>query len=129
MADVENKSGEGKNPGGGPIHVDSAGGGYYADMEKVQEMIAWARARVLVAGYDKSMWTEEHDKTMSDFLLDPAKSLLILYVKKDEDVLVCRGGNMLPNSNQFYEAQFFVRNPAESLTPNTINHRYQSERL
>jgi dynein heavy chain len=125
MADEENKSGEGKNAGGGPIHVDSAGGGYYADMEKVQEMIAWARARVLVAGYDKSMWTEDHDKTMSDFLLDPAKSLLILYVKKDEDVLVCKGGNMLPDSNQFYEAQFFVRNPSESLTPNTINRVVQ----
>ena len=36
------------------VHVGSSGGGYYADMSNVQEMLAWAKSRMMVAGYNPS---------------------------------------------------------------------------
>ena len=109
----------------GVTHVDSAGGGYFADMENVQEMISWAKARVMVAGYTKPMWNPEHDKKMSDFLLDPSKSLLICYVPAETDTFVISASPVLPETGTFYEAQFFVRNPSEQLSPASINKAVQ----
>ena len=108
------------------MHVGSAGGGYYADMSNVQDMLAWAKSRMMVAGFNAStMWKKEHDKALTDFLLDPAKPLLICYVAKSEDRLVMRTRLGHDIKNLFYEAQYFVRNPQISLSPENIVEQVQ----
>lgn len=76
---------EGTPAGGGAVRVDSAGGGYFASMEGVHEMVAWVKERIRVAGYNPSMWdTEKHGPIVSEFLFRPNTTRLLAFVAKSD---------------------------------------------
>lgn len=117
----------------GSIHVESAGGGYFASMEGVHEMVAWIRERIRVAGYKPGMWDAEvHGPVVSEFLFRPNTTRLLAYVKKsDMSKLVLSsdggasssstGGNRMPSPGEAHEFQYFCRAPSVALTPSTID--------
>ena len=71
--------------GAGAVRVDTAGGGYFASMEGVHEMVAWVKERIRVAGYKPSMWdSEKHGPIVSQFLFHPNTTRLLAYVAKSD---------------------------------------------
>ena len=57
----------------GTIRVDSAGGGYFASMEGVHEMVAWVKERIRVAGYNPTMWDARDSRSDCVRIPLPAK--------------------------------------------------------
>jgi hypothetical protein len=49
-------------------------------------LLYWVRDRITLAGFDRKMWTEEHDGVCTDFLLSKTiNKLTIIIVRSGDD--------------------------------------------
>jgi hypothetical protein len=90
------------------VEVDSA----------MLSMIEWIKHRIRIKGFNKTLWTEDHDGVAVEFLSHPDSRKLLAYMTNEGALGLITAGSVSPVTPRQFT--YFVRSDGVACTPETI---------
>lgn len=92
------------------------------DAQADEELVEWITSRIVIPGYNKEMWTEEHSMIASEYILSPNLTKLTAHVENEQLLLHI---NEVPPLEKTNELMYYIKRDETVLSKETMEAQVQ----